>query len=72
MSFVRKKVRKGQIYHYLCECRWIDGKPRQRVICYLGAYKTVKAAYAYWQRESKKKGRKTYASKMMKKLQAYL
>jgi hypothetical protein len=65
-------MRNGKVYRYLCECHWIDGKPRQKVVAYLGAHKTVKAAYAHWQRESKKKGRKTYASKMMKKLQPYL
>jgi len=70
--FVRKKKDKNRTYRYLCECRWINGKPRQRIVAYLGRHQSVKAAYKYWQRESKKKGRKTYASKMMKKLLPYL
>ena len=72
MSFVRKKVRKGQIYHYLCECLWEDGKPRQKVICYLGRYATVRGAHAHWMRESKTPGRKMQAAKMLKKLKPYI
>ena len=72
MAFVRKKIVKGIEYHYLVESHWIDGKPRQRVICYLGRYATVNAAYKYWQKESKLAGRKTQAAKMLKKLKPYL
>ena len=75
MPFVRKKVNKGQIYHYLCECRWIDGKPRQRVIAYLGRYATVRGAHAYWTRQAKKKqnpAEAKHAKMMVKKLSRYL
>ena len=75
MSFVRKKEVKGQIYHYLCDCRWIDGKPRQRVICYLGRYATVRGAHAHWMREAKKRkdrAAQRHAQQMVKTLKQYL
>ena len=75
MPFVRKKEVKGQIYHYLCECRWIGGKPRQRVIAYLGGYATVRGAHAYWTREAKKKQSPAdmkHAKAMVKKLARFI
>lgn len=75
MPFVRKKVNKGQIYHYLCECRWIDGKPRQRVVAYLGRFATVRGAHAHWMRETKKRRTRAetkHAKQMVKKLKKYI
>lgn len=73
MPFVRAKQVKGCTYYYLCECVWVDGKPYQRVIAYLGQYRTVKAALAYWREEAqtKDKGRKQQAREMLKKLKPY-
>jgi hypothetical protein len=74
MAFVRKKTVRGQQYHYLCESRWEDGKPRQKVVAYLGEYATVKAALSHWKRETTKapdaEGRK-HAREMVKKLKEY-
>lgn len=36
MAFVRKKIIKGQEYYYLVKSIWNCGKPRQKVIKYLG------------------------------------
>ena len=75
MPFVRKKVQKGQTYHYLCECRWIDGKPRQRVVCYLGRYATVRGAHAYWTRQAEKRlkpAEAKHAKAMVKKLARFV
>jgi hypothetical protein len=75
MSFVRRKKRKGQTYHYLCECHWIDGKPRQRVVAYLGAYATVRGAHAYWMRQAKKRLKPAdakHARAMVKKLAPFI
>lgn len=75
MSFVRKKEVKGQTYYYLVECRWVDGKPRQKVIAYLGAYATVRGAHAYWTRQAKKKqspAEAKHVKMMVRKLARYL
>ena len=75
MSFVRKKKRKGQAYYYLCECHWIDGKPRQRVVCYLGRYATVRGAHAHFVRQAKKKQKPAeakHAKAMVKKLARFI
>jgi hypothetical protein len=74
VSYVRKKVVKGIEYHYLVESRWIDGKPRQRVIAYLGAHKSVKSAHAYWMRQAKKKQNADvkHAKAMVKRLARFI
>ena len=75
MPFVRKKVRNGQVYHYLVECHWIDGKPRQRVIAYLGSYATVEGAHSHWTRQAKKRqgpAEAKHAKMMVRKLARYL
>jgi hypothetical protein len=75
VSYVRKKVVKGIEYHYLVESRWIDGKPRQRVVCYLGRYATVRGAHAHWIRESKKRQSPAdakHAKAMVKKLARFI
>ncbi len=36
MAFLRKKEIKGHEYWYIVENRWVDGKPRQKVLKYLG------------------------------------
>jgi hypothetical protein len=75
MSFVRKKVVRGQTYCYLVECRWVDGKPRQKVICYVGRFATVRGAHAHWIREAKKRQKPAdarHAKQMVKKLKKYI
>lgn len=72
MAFVRKKRIDGVEYFYLVEGTRVDGKVRQRVIAYLGKHKTVGAAYLHWVRESRKPGRKQYATKMMKQLEPHI
>jgi hypothetical protein len=47
MAFVRKKTINGQTYHYLVESRRVDGKPRQRVIAYLGPYPDLEEAWTW-------------------------
>ncbi len=47
MSFVRAKEippRSGNWYDYLVECRWENGKPRQKIIRYLGKKGTYAAS----------------------------
>ena len=44
MAFVRRKRVGPYEYYQLVENRWIDGKPRQRVLLHLGRYTTVEAA----------------------------
>lgn len=73
--FVRKKVVKGQVYHYLVQCLWVDGKPRQKVLVYLGRFATVRGAHAHWIREAKKRkdrAAQKHAQKMVKTLKQYL
>ena len=74
MAFVRKKIVKGQTYHYLVESRWEDGSPRQKVLAYLGTHSTVKAAYGHWKRQLKVAdgSEKRHAREMLKTLEPYL
>ena len=74
MPYVRAKQVKGHTYYYLCESVWVDGKPRQRVIAYLGKFSTVEAALVHWQ-EQVKTGQdaeaRKHAREMVKKLAPY-
>jgi hypothetical protein len=72
VPYIRKKWVSGAEYHYLVHSIRVDGRPRQKVLAYLGRHKTVRAAYAYWKRQSKKPGKKTHSLKMMKQLEPYL
>jgi hypothetical protein len=72
VAFVRKKRIDGVEYHYLVQGTRIDGKVKQRVVAYLGKHRTVEAAYLHWAREGRKRGRKQYATKMMKTLEPFL
>ncbi len=74
MPFVRAKQVKGCTYYYLCESYWADGRPHQRVIAYLGQYRTVKAALAHWQKQVRTGGdaaARKHAREMVKKLTPY-
>ena len=51
MAFVRKKRVGPYEYYQLVESRWMDGKPRQRVLLHLGRYTTVEAALEGWPKE---------------------
>ena len=66
---------KGIRYFYLVEGCRVDGKVRQRVVCYLGEHKTVKAALEHW-RELAKAGKdvaeRKHAREMVAKLKPYL
>ncbi len=45
MAYVRKKRNKsGSEYYQLVESRRVDGKPRQRILAYLGQYPSVEVA----------------------------
>jgi hypothetical protein len=75
MPFIRSKNIRGRVYFYLCESFWENGKPRQRVLCYLGKHSTVKAAFGYWQEQAKAtKGveERKHAREMVKKLKQYV
>ncbi len=48
MAFVRKKRVGGYEYYQLVENRWVEGKPRQRVLLHLGSYPTIEAALKQW------------------------
>ncbi len=48
MAFVRKKRLGGYKYYQLVENRWIDGKPRQRVLLHLGRYSDIEVALKQW------------------------
>ena len=48
MAFVRKKRLGGYEYYQLVENRWIDGKPRQRVLLHLGRYSDIEVALREW------------------------
>lgn len=75
VTFVRTKTIKGIEYRYLVEGVREGDKVRQRVVAYLGAHKTVKAAYAHWTREAKKQQSAAdakHAKMMVKKLAQYL
>jgi hypothetical protein len=51
VAFVRRKRVGAYEYHQLVENRWIDGKPRQRVLLHLGRYASVEAALEGWPKE---------------------
>jgi hypothetical protein len=51
MAFVRRKRVGAYEYYQLVENRWVDRKPRQRVLLHLGRYKTVEAALEGWPKE---------------------
>jgi hypothetical protein len=51
MAFVRRKRVGPYEYYQLVENRWMDGKPRQRVLLHLGRYTTVEAALEGWPKE---------------------
>src|SRR5918911_2244091 len=51
MAFVRKKRVGTYEYYQLVESRWIEGKPRQKVLLHLGRYPTVEAALEGWPKE---------------------
>jgi hypothetical protein len=51
VAFMRKKRVGPYEYHQLVENRWIDGKPRQRVLLHLGRYASVEAALEGWPKE---------------------
>ena len=75
MPFVRRKRVKGIGYFYLVESYRADGKMHQRVLAYLGRHETVKAAYRYWQEQTKTgqdAGEKQHDRMMVKKLKPYL
>ena len=65
---------KGIAYHYLVEGYRVDGKPRQRVLAYLGEHHTVKAAHAYWQKQAKAANTadRKHAREMVSRLKQYL
>jgi hypothetical protein len=75
VPFVRSKTVKGLLYNYLVESYREDGKPRQRVVAYLGEFSTVRAAYKHWAGEAKAgadAGIRKHAREMAKKLEPYL
>ena len=51
VAFVRRKRVGPYEYHQLVENRWIEGKPRQRVLLHLGRYASVEAALEGWPKE---------------------
>jgi hypothetical protein len=75
MPFVRTKRIGGVEYYYLIESYREDGKPRQRVLAYLGAFATVQAALRYWQKQASAgldAAARKHARTMVKKLTPYL
>jgi len=75
VTFVRTKLVKGISYSYLVQGVRDGDRVRQKVVAYLGAHKTVKAAYAYWIREAKhpqSPAERKHAKQMVKKLSRYL
>lgn len=74
MPFIRTKTIKGIEYNYLVEATRVDGKPRQRVMAYLGRYKTVRGALAYWEKRVKAgpdAAARKHAREMVSKLKPY-
>jgi len=74
VPFVRTKLVKGIEYHYLVESYREDGKPRQRVLAYLGEHSTVKAALEHWRRElrtARDAEGKRHAREMVSKLKPH-
>jgi hypothetical protein len=51
VAFVRRKRVGPYEYHQLVENRWIEGKPRQRVLLHLGRYPSVETALEGWPKE---------------------
>jgi hypothetical protein len=51
MAFVRRKRVGTYEYNQLVENRWVDGKPRQRVLLHLGRYTSVETALEGWPKE---------------------
>jgi hypothetical protein len=51
VAFLRRKRVGPYEYHQLVENRWMDGKPRQRVLLHLGRYASVEAALEGWPKE---------------------
>jgi hypothetical protein len=72
VAYVRRKKIDGAWYFYLVRGIRVDGVVRQKVLLYLGKHATVEAAYEHWHRESKKPGKKTHATMMLRRLQQYL
>jgi hypothetical protein len=67
MAFVRAKRVKGRDYYQLVASHRVGGKPRQKVVLYLGKHPTVNDALAEWPKEIKKL--RDLARKERKKLQ---
>jgi hypothetical protein len=65
VAFVRRKKVGPYEYYQLVENRWIDGKPRQRVLLHLGYYTSVEAALEGWPKEVE--GLRRFASKQWDK-----
>jgi hypothetical protein len=66
---------KGIQYSYLVQGVREGDRVRQKVVAYLGAHKTVKAAYAHWIREAKNPQSRAdgkHAKQMVRKLARYL
>jgi hypothetical protein len=75
VTFVRTKMVKGIEYRYLVQGVREGDRVRQKVVAYLGAHKTVKAAYAHWMREaknSKDRAAQRHAKQMVQTLKHYL
>jgi hypothetical protein len=51
VAFVRRKRVGPYEYHQVVENRWMDGKPRQRVLPHLGGYTSVETALEGWPKE---------------------
>jgi hypothetical protein len=51
VAFVRRKRVGTYEYNQLVENRWVDGKPRQRVLLHLGCYTSVETALEGWPKE---------------------
>ena len=45
--YIRYKLIHDIRYHYVCECRWVNGNPKQVVLAYLGRHATVDDAISY-------------------------
>jgi hypothetical protein len=69
MAFVRKKRLGGYEYYQLVENRWIDGKPRQRVLLHLGRYSDIEIALKEWPGAIERLGR--FAQKEREKAERF-
>jgi hypothetical protein len=65
MAFVRRKRVGTYEYDQLVKNRWIDGKPRQRVLIQLGRYTLAEAALEGWPKEVE--GLRRFASQQWEK-----